>query len=237
MKLAGNSRQTVRLARAGGMFLIACASSSLSYAASLTISPASGTEQVGQPFTVSVSVKGLDPAKDLFDYTFDLMFDPKVFEVLAANDGTIFNYAGNSPTYFDGTINNKTGFVTLQSGTDTNMSFTGTGGLLGSFSFEALQPAASTKIAVQNVGLSTLAAASSLLPPDINPGTLPVATLNTVNRTATPELGTGALVIFGGMLILQRRPRRALQFTVTWIQGKQSGLGATKKLSPRFNAG
>jgi hypothetical protein len=104
-------------------------------AESLTISPATGTEQVGQPLTVSVSVKGLDPLKDLYDYTFDLKFDPKVFEVLAANDGTIFNYAGNSPMYFEGTIDNTHGFVTLQSGLDTNASFVGTGGLLGSFTF------------------------------------------------------------------------------------------------------
>lgn len=218
MKLTGNSGQILGLARGAGMFLIACASSSLVYAASLTISPSAGTEEVGKPFTVNVNVTGLDPTNNLYDYTFDLQFDPKVFEVLAANDGTIFNYAGNSPIYIDGTIDNTNGFVTLQSGIDTNASFTGTDGLLGSFSFEALKPAVSTEIAVQNVGLSTFAAASNGAPPDIDHGTLPIATLNTVNGTAIPESGTGALAIVGCMLFLQRRSRRALQLTVNWLQ-------------------
>lgn len=218
MKLIGNSRQIHGLARAAGMFLIACASSSLVYATSLTISPSTGTEQVGKEFTVNVNVIGLDPGNDVYDYTFDLKFDPTVFEVLATNDGTIFNYAGNSPTYIDGTIDNTNGFVTFQSGLDTNASFTGTSGLLGSFIFEALKPAVSSEIVVQNVGLSTFAAASNLEPPDIDPGTLPVATLDTVNSPATPEPGTGALAIVGCMLILQRSLRRALQFTANWLQ-------------------
>src|SRR5215469_16552130 len=142
MKVAGNSRQ---LLRAAGMFLIACASTSLIYAdVSLSISPASGTVQVGKPFTVDVNVNGLDPNNDLYDYTFDLQFDPTVFEVLAANNGTIFDYAGSTPFYSPGTIFNKTGFVAQESGLDVTGNFSGTGGLLGSFSFEALKPAAST---------------------------------------------------------------------------------------------
>src|SRR5579885_2094912 len=159
MKAPQVSHRRVRPARTA-MFLIACGLGALVHAASLTISPATGTEQVGQPFTLDVNVTGLDPTKDLYDYTFDLQFDPKVFEVLAANDGTIFNYAGNSPFYVDGTIDNVNGFVTLQSGLDSNAGFTGTGGLLGSFTFEALHPFTNTKIAVQNVSLSTFNAAS-----------------------------------------------------------------------------
>jgi hypothetical protein len=55
--------------------------------------------------------------------------------------------------------------------------------------FEALRPAANATIAVQNVSLSTFAAASSLAPPDIDPGTLPLATLSATNGTEVPEPG------------------------------------------------
>ena len=210
MKPGRNSRQIHRCARAAGMFLgIACASSSLIYAdVSLSISPASGTEQVGQPFTLDVSVNGLNPMNDLYSYTFDLQFDPKVFEVLAANDGTIFNYAGSTPFYSPGTIFNTTGFVALQSGIDVTGNFNGTGGLLGSFSFEALKPAVGTEILVEHVGLSSITGAMHGVA-DIDPGTLPVATLDTVG-TAIPEPGTGALaalILACGALI--RRKRRS----------------------------
>lgn len=205
--------KTLRLALLTSTLLITCASTSSLYAASLTISPATGTEQVGQSFTVNVNVNGLNPSNDLYDYSFDLKFDPTVFEVLAANDGAIFNYAGNSPIYFDGTIDNTNGFVTFEGGLDTDASFTGTAGLLGSFIFEALKPASNSMIAVQNVSLETFAAALNLGPPDIDPGTLPSATLNAVNGTAVPEPGTGALaalaVIAGGLILRRSWQRQA----------------------------
>jgi hypothetical protein len=201
----------LRLSLTAALLLITCASTPRMYAAMLTISPASGTEQVGQSFTVSVSVSGLDPLNDLYDYSFDLAFDPTVFKVLAANDGTIFDYGGNTGVYFDGTIDNTNGFVTAQGGLDNNGSFNGTGGLLGKFTFEALEPTASATIAVQNVSLSTFAAASNLGPPDIDPGALPSAQLSTANGTAVPEPSAGALAMFavaGGAFVLRRRRNR-----------------------------
>ncbi len=196
----------LRLAPAAALLLSACASTPRMYAAMLTINPASGSEQVGEPFEVSLSVSGLDPLNDLYDYSFDLAFDPTVFKVLAANDGTIFDYGGNTGIYFDGTIDNTLGFVTAQSGLDINGSFSGTSGLLGSFTFEALRPAANATIAVENVSLSTFAAASSLAPPDIDPGALPLATLSATNVTAVPEPGAMVvLAVAGAVLICQRR--------------------------------
>jgi hypothetical protein len=203
MKRTGTFAQTLRL----GTVLMACAWISPAYGALMFFNPSSGTEQVGQPFSLNVSVSGLDPTNDLYDYTFDLQFDPMVFQVVAANDGTIFDYAGNTGLYFDGTIDNVNGVVTMQSGIDINQGFSGTGGLLGTFTFEALQAASGSMIAVQNVSLQTFASASTLGPPDIDPGTLPIALLDTVNSTATPEPGTGALAalaIVGGALILRR---------------------------------
>jgi len=191
------------------ILLIACGATSTVYATTLTISPVTGAEQVGQPFDVSVSVSGLDPLNDLYVYSFDLAFNPADFKVLAANDGTIFDYGGNTGVYFDGAINNALGFVTAQSGLDINGSFNGTGGLLGRFTFEALRPAASAMIAVQNVSLSTLAAASSLAPPDIDPGALPLATLSAANVTAIPEPGAGGLAVLAvaGAVWIRRRRR------------------------------
>jgi MYXO-CTERM domain-containing protein len=82
--------------------------------------------------------------------------------------------------------------------------------LLGAFTFDALQPASNSSISVQNVTLETFAAASNLGPPDIDPGTLPVATLDVMNATATPEpssAGFAALAIVGGIFILRRQKR------------------------------
>jgi general secretion pathway protein D len=206
--------QTLRLAPVAALLLIACGEISTVYAATLTISPVTGAQQVGQPFDVSVSVSGLDSLNDLYAYSFDLAFNPADFKVLAANDGTIFDYGGNTGLYFGGAINNTLGFVTAESGLDINGSFNGTGGLLGRFTFEALRPAAGTTIAVQNVSLSTLAAASNLAPPDIDPGTLPLATLSAANVTVVPEPSAGALAVLAlavlavaGAVLIRRRRR------------------------------
>ena len=204
------SSQIRHVARAAALLLIACASTFSVEAAMLTINPSTGVEQTGQPFTVSVSVSGLDPLDDLYTYSFDLAFNSADFKVLAANDGTIFDYGGNTGVYVDGAIDNTHGFVANQGGLDINQGFNGTGGLLGSFTFEALRPFASTTIKVQNVSLSTFAAASNLQPPDINPGTLPFATLS-ASRTAAPEPGTGVLVglvVAAGALIHRAKKRR-----------------------------
>lgn len=207
MKLEENFRPIPRWALTAALLWILCVSTTAAYGdVVMTISPASGTELIGQMFTVSVNVSGLDPMKELYDYSLDLKFNPKVFEVLAANDGTIFNYPGNTPVYIAGTIDNKFGIVSNQAGIDRNASFNGTGGLLGQFTFEALQPRASTTIAVQNVSLSTLAGALNGVA-DINPGALPVATLQTLG-TPIPEPGTGGLVaviLACGTLIRRKR--------------------------------
>ena len=201
-----NLSQSLRSALVAAILLIAPGATSTAYGATLTISPSTGSQQVGQSFTVSVSASGLDPLNDLYDYSFDLAFDPTVFKVLTANDGTIFDYGGNTGVYFDGTIDNTLGFVSAQSGLDINGSFSGTSGLLGSFTFEALRSAANATIAVQNVSLSTFAAAVNLAPPDIDHGSLPSATLSAVSVTAVPEPSTLAfLAAVGAVLIRQSR--------------------------------
>jgi hypothetical protein len=209
MKRKDNNTRIQRLTRLGAALLISCASSAPVYAASLTISPSTGVEQVGQTFSVTVSVSGLDTTNDLYDYTLDLQFDPSVFKVLSANDGTIFNYNASAGLYIDGLIDNTNGFVSSESGIDINQGFVGTGGVLGTFTFEALTTAANSTIGVENVSLETFEAASNLGPPDIATSTSPVATLDTVNgSTAAPEPAAGALAalaLAGGALTLRRR--------------------------------
>jgi MYXO-CTERM domain-containing protein len=200
--------QIPRLIPAAALLLMAWGSASTAYAADiLTISPATGVEQVGQPFTVSVSANGLDSSNDLYAYSFDLAFDPTVFQALAANDGTIFDYGGGTGLYFDGLIDNTNGFVAAQGGIDINGAFNGTGGLLGQFTFVALRAVTTSPIAVENVSLSTLTAASNLGPPDIDPGNLPSAELSSADGTAAPEPGTGALaaLVVAGCVFVRRR--------------------------------
>ena len=71
-----NLSQSLRSALVTATLLIAPGATFTVGAAMLTISPATGSEQVGQSFTVSVSASGLDPLNDLYDYSFDLAFDP-----------------------------------------------------------------------------------------------------------------------------------------------------------------
>jgi hypothetical protein len=208
MKRTGKFEQLLRLSRITGMLLLACTWSSSAYGSLVFIDIPPSPVQVGQPFSVNVNANGLDPTNELYDYSFDLQFDPSVFQVSAANDGTIFDYGGNTGLYFDGTIDNVNGFVTFQSGIDIFQGFSGTGGLLGAFTFDALQPASNSSISVQNVALETFAAALNLGPPDIDPGTLPVATVDVAGPTTTPEPGSGvlaALAIVAGIFILRRQ--------------------------------
>jgi hypothetical protein len=212
MKRKDNNKRIQRLARMGAALLIAYASSAPLHAASLTINPSTGIEQVGQTFTVTVSVSGLVATNDLYDYTFDLQFDPAVFRVLSANDGTIFNYNPSAGLYLDGLIDNTNGFVSSESGIDINQGFSGTGGVLGTFTLQTLTTATNTTIGVENVSLETFAAASNLGPPDIAIGALPAATLDTVNgNNGAPEPATvalAALALAGGALTLWRRRAR-----------------------------
>lgn len=213
MKPTGNTKNMLKFMRLAGALLFACFLSSSAYGAIVFIDPAMGSVTAGQPFTVNVSVDGLDPSNDLYDFSFDLQFDPKVFEVLAANDGTIFDYSSNTGLYFDGSIDNVNGFVTSQSGIDLFQGFTGTGGLLGTFTFQALQPASGSMISVENVTLETFNAAANLGPPDIDPGTLPVATLDVTSTSVTPEPATSSMMMLamavGAALLHSLRHRRS----------------------------
>jgi hypothetical protein len=213
MKPTGNSKNMPKFMRLAGALLFACVFSSSAFGTIAFIDPPIGTVQVGQPFAVNVGINGLDPANDLYDFSFDLQFDPAVFEVLSANDGTIFDYSGNTGLYFDGSIDNVNGFVTFQSGIDLFQGFTGTGGLLGTFTFQPLQPASGSMISVQNMTLETFNAASNLGPPDIDPGTLPVAILNAANTSTTPEPAPSSMVMLamaeGAALLHRLRHRRS----------------------------
>jgi hypothetical protein len=168
--------------------LLVSASASFANAASIGVAPDSGSAPVGSVFVLQISVSGLDSAHDLYDYSFDLAFDPAVFKVVSATDGTVFN----GGLYTTGVVDNFGGNVIAQGGLDLNQSFTGTNGVLGVFALQVLKVATGSQISVVNVGLQTFTGALSLQN-DIDAGQPSVAVIDTVSGSAVPEPRTEVL--------------------------------------------
>jgi len=172
--------------------------------ATLSITPSTGTETVGVPFTLDVNLSnfsgdGSTPATRLNNYTFDLLFNPKVFEATQAQVGTIFGpNDGIHGIYIPGTIDNTFGDIAFNGGIDATDMFSGKGGLLGTFTFLPLETSSSATFSLGNVALQSLAFAESGLPgSDVDVGTLPTAILSVTAATSVPEPASGGLLILG----------------------------------------
>jgi hypothetical protein len=175
-----------------------------SLTATLSISPSGGTETVGVPFTLNVSLSnfsgdGSTPATRLDNYTFDLLFNPNVFEATQAQVGTIFGpNDGIHGTYIPGTIDNTFGDIAFNGGIDATDMFSGTGGLLGIFTFVPLETSTGATFSLSNVALQSLAFAESGMPgSDVDVGTLPTAILSVTGSTSVPEPASRGLLILG----------------------------------------
>jgi len=169
--------------------------------AQMNIFPSGGGLSVGVPFQVQVTLSDLNPADSLFAYTFDLAFDPAVFQAQSVLDGTIFDPGG---FYTTGTIDNIFGTINLEAGLDLNQTFLGTGGLLGTVMFLPISEAIGTTISVQNVSLQTLDGALNN-EADVDPGTLPTATFDVVApEPATLSLIPAALCILAAVELRKR---------------------------------
>lgn len=175
-----------------------------SLTATLSISPSAGTETVGVPFTLDVNLtnfsgNGSTPATRLNNYTFDLLFNPNVFEATQAQVGTIFGpNDGIHGIYILGTIDNSIGDISLNGGIDATNMYSGTGGLLGTFTFVPLKTSSGATFSLANVALQSLAfEESGLSGSDVDVGTLPTSTLSVAASTTIPEPASSALLVLG----------------------------------------
>jgi hypothetical protein len=189
------------LRTASVLAVLACTSAAAYGSIIFEISPDSGAVQLNKTFTLDVSLTGLDPNNPLYDYTFDLNFDPAVFQLVSDSSGTIFDCMPGC--FFDPTIDNVAGKAAGVSGIDVNMTFNGTGGLLGEFVFQPIAMSPGSDITLANTGLQTFAAASNLGGFDLASDPSPTATLTVVS---TPEPFTGLLAAIGiGLIALGRK--------------------------------
>lgn len=171
--------------------------------ATLDLTPSSGTVYYsGQTLQLQVNLSNIVSTSPFYAYTFDLAFDPTVFQAQTATDGTIFT----GGLYFTGAIDNTAGTITFHSGLDLAQTFAGTGGLLGTFEFIPVTKNAVTgsKIGFQNVSFQSFEGAQFGLS-DIDLGTLPEGSYN----VATPEPLTGGLMA-GTLALMAFALRRRL---------------------------
>ena len=113
----------------------------------LSIQPVSSTVGVGSTFAVDVNISGVT---DLYDFQFDLSFNPSVLQATNVLEGTFLS-AGGSTFFIPGTIDNTAGNITFNADTlETAISGVSGDGTLALFDFTALSPGTST-LTISNV--------------------------------------------------------------------------------------
>jgi hypothetical protein len=96
-----------------GIFLALGLSSPTFADAILSIDPVSSTVSTGNTFAVDVNISGVT---DLYDYEFDLDFNPAVIQASNVLEGAFLN-GGGSTFFIPGTIDNTGGKVTFNADT------------------------------------------------------------------------------------------------------------------------
>ncbi len=180
-------------------FLLFAASAALQ-AGTISVLPATPSVTVGQSFTLSMQISG---ATDLYGYQFDLGFNPTVLAATSVTEGAFLPTGG--PTIFlPGTIDNVGGSITtnadILNGAVSGVN--GSGDLLD-VTFQALTSGSSS---VQIFNLIALNSFGQGLTETTAGSTV------TVTAAATPEPGTGLLLVaglLGFFAFLRLRPSRS----------------------------
>jgi len=157
----------------------------------LSIQPVSSTVSVGSTFDVDVNISGVT---DLYDYQFDLSFNPAVLQATNVLEGAFLSSGG--ATYFiPGTIDNTAGNMTFNADTLLSaISGVSGDGTLAVFDFTAI----ATGTSALNIDPTTFILLDSTLA-NINATTTNGSV--TVQGVAVPEPSVLTLVSMG-LLIL-----------------------------------
>ncbi len=124
-----------------GMLLATVLSSAAFADAILSVTPVSPTVSTGDNFTVDVNIAGVT---DLYDFEFDLSFNPAVLQATNILEGAFLS-SGGSTFFLPGSIDNTVGTITFNANTLlTAISGVSGSGTLAEFDFTALASGASS---------------------------------------------------------------------------------------------
>lgn len=130
-----------------GIVFASIFSLSASADAVLTVVPSSSTVNAGSNLAVDVNISGVT---DLYDFQFDLTFNPAVLQATNISEGTFLS-SGGSTIFLPGTIDNTAGSITFNaitlSGAISGVSGSGT---LMEFDFTAFA-AGSSSLDLSNI--------------------------------------------------------------------------------------
>jgi adhesin HecA-like repeat protein len=176
--------------------LLATVFSSPAFAdATLSVAPASSMVSQGSTFTVDLNITGVT---DLYDYQFDLSFNPTVLQATNVLEGT-FLAGGGSTFFIPGAIDNTAGTIAFNADTLlTAISGVSGSGTLIEFDFTAFAPGTSDLTILNNTDLILQDSTGALISSSQAGGSVTVQ-----GSTAVPEssslmmLGAGLLAIAG----------------------------------------
>jgi hypothetical protein len=125
----------LRIAAMLAGIVLASALSAPLWADSVLSASSVSTVSAGSSFDVDVNITG---AADLFDYQFDLAFDPAVVQATTISEGAFLS-SGGATVFIPGTIDNTGGNITFNAGTLlTAISGVSGSGILVTFDFAAV---------------------------------------------------------------------------------------------------
>jgi Cohesin domain/PEP-CTERM motif len=192
-------------------FVWVLAASAPASATTIAISPSLKTVLVGESFSLDVAIADVN---DLFDYQFDLNFDPAILQANGISDGG-FLTSGGGTSAFSGafllTLDNTTGLLTiLDSLVGPAPPATGAtgGGVLASISFTALALGASS-VSLSNLILEDSAGGAIDAQPVDG-----VVQVNPSGNTPVPEPAT-LFLLGSGLAVGFRRAQAAARARLT----------------------
>jgi Cohesin domain/PEP-CTERM motif len=158
----------------------------------LSIAPASSTVAIGNSFTLDVNVAAVT---GLYDYQFDLNFNPTVLQAINLTEGTFLSNAG-STFFLPGTIDNVGGSISFNADTLISSIPGASGsGTLVLFEFTALASGTSD-LTISNEILQN--SSGALLSDTTTSGTVNVSNVSGVPEPSSIALlGTGILGLAG----------------------------------------
>jgi Cohesin domain/PEP-CTERM motif len=158
----------------------------------VSIQPAASNASVGDSFTLDVDITG---ATDLYDFEFDIGFNPSVLSVTGVTEGSFLpDGNGGEPTFFlPGTIDNVGGSVSFNADTllGPPPGVTGDGTLMV-IDFTAIGAGTSAVTIENNADLFFQDSSGDILDPTLENGMVTVA-----GATAVPEPSALSLLAIG----------------------------------------
>jgi hypothetical protein len=183
--------------------LLATVFSSLAFAdATLSVAPASSTVSMGGTFAVDVNIAGVT---DLYDFQFDLSFNPAVLQATNVLEGS-FLAGGGSTFFLPGTIDNTAGTIAFNANTLlAAISGVSGSGTLVEFDFTGLAPGTSDLTILNNADLILQDSTGALISSTETGGSVTVQ-----GTTAVPEPSSLMMLVAGLMFLTGLSLKRAI---------------------------